>query len=106
MMFSGGVYLPKSQSSRTITSFWWLFSIIVVATYSGNLIASLTVTRSLIPFNSVKEMVQQSTYKWGTSNGTYLNMLLQVIIEIPLPRGRYRRKLVSHDRHLEKHERQ
>jgi hypothetical protein len=41
------------------------------ATYSGNLIAFLTVTKEKPPFDSLSEMVAQDEYEWGTLGGTY-----------------------------------
>ncbi|XP_069104060.1 uncharacterized protein [Argopecten irradians] len=71
LLTQGGDRLPESQTGRTLISFWWLFSIIMVATYSGNLIAFLTVAKDRLPFNSVAELVAQSEYSWGTLGGTY-----------------------------------
>ncbi|XP_021375561.1 probable glutamate receptor [Mizuhopecten yessoensis] len=71
LLTQGGDRLPESQTGRTLISFWWLFSIIMVATYSGNLIAFLTVAKDKLPFNSLAELVAQSEYGWGTLGGTY-----------------------------------
>ncbi|KAL4220540.1 hypothetical protein ACF0H5_020938 [Mactra antiquata] len=71
LLCQGGVHLPASMSGRTLVSFWWLFCIIVVGTYCGNLIAFLTVTKERPPFETMKEMVEQKgQYKWGTMGGT------------------------------------
>ncbi|XP_061178448.1 probable glutamate receptor [Saccostrea echinata] len=71
LLTQGGESLPNSQSGRTMITFFWLFSIIMVATYSGNLIAFLTVTIDKPPFNSLEELVEQDEYKWGILSGTY-----------------------------------
>ncbi|XP_067682751.1 glutamate receptor ionotropic, kainate 5-like [Haliotis asinina] len=77
LMANGGPYLPKTESGRTVVSCWWLFTVIMAATYSGNLIAFLTDGRQKPPFSSLDEMVQQDTYKWGFVGGTSLVTLFQ-----------------------------
>ena len=63
----GGVHLPPSISGRTMISTWWLFCIVVVAIYSGNLVAFLTVTKERAPFQTLQGLVDlKGTYKWGT----------------------------------------
>lgn len=76
---TGGESLPNSQSGRTMITFFWLFSLIMVATYSGNLIAFLTVTIDKAPFNSLEELVEQDDYKWGILAGTYFVTWFQVM---------------------------
>ncbi|KAK3095885.1 hypothetical protein FSP39_020337, partial [Pinctada imbricata] len=66
-----GESLPNSVSGRTMISFFWLFSILFVGTYCGNLIAFLTVSIEKPPFQSMAEMIEQDRYKWGTLGGTY-----------------------------------
>ncbi|KAL4219833.1 hypothetical protein ACF0H5_020245 [Mactra antiquata] len=74
----GGVHLPYSVSGRTLVSFWWLFCIIIVGTYCGNLIAFLTVTKETPPFNTLAEMVElKNSYKWGTLGATGWEMILR-----------------------------
>lgn len=51
----------------------------MVATYSGNLIAFLTVTIDKAPFNSLEELVEQDDYKWGILAGTYFVTWFQVM---------------------------
>lgn len=67
----GGESVPKSPSGRTLVSAFWLFSIVLVGTYSGNLIAFLTVPLDKPPFNSLDEMIAQSEYKWGTIGASF-----------------------------------
>ncbi|XP_055956921.1 glutamate receptor ionotropic, kainate glr-3-like, partial [Patella vulgata] len=70
MLIQGGPNQPKSSSGRFLVAFWWLFSIIVAATYSGNLIAFLTVAKDKPPFETLDELGSQNTYRWGTLGGT------------------------------------
>ena len=62
--------MPSSVTGRVLVSFWWLFSIIIASTYGGNLIAFLTVSREVLPFNDVHGLVRQDKYYWGFMNGT------------------------------------
>ncbi|RUS85248.1 hypothetical protein EGW08_007009 [Elysia chlorotica] len=66
MLAQGGRNLPKSAAGRIFLSSWWLFCIVVAGTYSGNLIAVLTVTKDKPPFNTLKEMAEQNEYRFGT----------------------------------------
>ncbi|XP_021356287.1 glutamate receptor ionotropic, kainate 3-like [Mizuhopecten yessoensis] len=70
LLTQGGEYLPQSQTGRTLLSSWWLFCIIMMATYSGNLIAFLTVTKDKPPFTTVAGMIQMDNYRWGTIGGS------------------------------------
>ncbi|KAL4219425.1 hypothetical protein ACF0H5_022005 [Mactra antiquata] len=78
LLCQGGVHLPYSVSGRTLVSFWWLFCIIIVGTYCGNLIAFLTVTKETAPFNTLTEMLdQKNVYKWGTLGGSNWDMIFR-----------------------------
>ncbi|KAL4222939.1 hypothetical protein ACF0H5_018980 [Mactra antiquata] len=71
LLSQGGVNLPDSVAGRTFVSCWWLFCIVIVGTYCGNLIAFLTVTKDKPPFETLNEMVEmKGTYKWGLQAGT------------------------------------
>ncbi|XP_060589774.1 glutamate receptor 3-like [Ruditapes philippinarum] len=71
LLSQGGVNLPESVAGRTFVSCWWLFSIVVVGTYCGNLIAFLTVTKDKPPFETLDEMADlKGDYKWGLQEGT------------------------------------
>uniref|UniRef100_A0A8W8MHM2 Uncharacterized protein n=1 Tax=Magallana gigas TaxID=29159 RepID=A0A8W8MHM2_MAGGI len=71
LLTQGGESVPKSPSGRTFVSAFWLISIVLVGTYSGNLIAFLTVPLDKPPFNSLDEMIAQSEYKWGTIGASF-----------------------------------
>ncbi|XP_071081190.1 glutamate receptor ionotropic, kainate 2-like [Haliotis cracherodii] len=77
LMANGGAYLPNTESGRTMLSCWWLFTVIMAATYSGNLIAFLADGREKPPFSNLAEMTQQDTYRWGFVGGSALVTLLQ-----------------------------
>ncbi|XP_050405931.1 glutamate receptor ionotropic, kainate 3 [Patella vulgata] len=77
LLAHGGVQVPPTLASRVIIGCWWLFCIVSTATYSGNLIAFLTVTKDKLPFETLEGMLQQDTYKWGIMGGSVAETLFQ-----------------------------
>ncbi|CAC5371233.1 GRIK3 [Mytilus coruscus] len=58
--------------------FWYCFGCVFMqATYSGNLIAYLTVPIEKLPFDSPATMIEQTEYEWGTTGGTYWQMFFE-----------------------------
>ncbi|KAJ8310289.1 hypothetical protein KUTeg_012154 [Tegillarca granosa] len=68
-----------SNSGSILISTWWIFTIVVLATYSGNLVAVLSVTLEEAPFNTFEELVDQNQYKWGTLGGAIYLSIMEVI---------------------------
>ena len=64
--------MPKAMSTRFIVLVWWLFVVVILATYSGNLIAFLTVTKVTLPVSSLSDVAAQSNYKFGTVKSSAL----------------------------------
>ncbi|XP_067682629.1 glutamate receptor 1-like [Haliotis asinina] len=65
----GGSHLPVSFSARILVAAWWLFTIILASVYSANLIAVFAVPKTAKPFTSLKELLQNTDYKWGLIGG-------------------------------------
>ncbi|XP_059160214.1 probable glutamate receptor [Physella acuta] len=61
----GGERLPTSLTGRSLLTCWWIFTIVISSTYSGNLIAFLTVSKQRAPFDTLADMLAQDSYKWG-----------------------------------------
>ncbi|ELT98320.1 hypothetical protein CAPTEDRAFT_91831 [Capitella teleta] len=61
---------PRSCSGRMLVAFWWFFAITVAAVYSGNLTASLAVTKLNIPYKTFADLAQQNVFKLGILGGT------------------------------------
>ena len=53
---------PVSGSVRFVLAFYWLFCIVLVATYSGNIISFLAVAKPVTPFNNLVELVALEDY--------------------------------------------
>ncbi|XP_067682645.1 probable glutamate receptor [Haliotis asinina] len=70
MLSHGGSQQPRSESGRILVGFWWLFCIVIAASYSGTLIAFLTVNRDILPFSSIADIASQNEYRWGVVGGS------------------------------------
>lgn len=75
---SGGCYLPEAQSGRFFVGFYWMSCMVIVATYSGNLIAFLTVSKDVLPFDTLEGMADQNEYRFGYIGGTALDHYIRV----------------------------
>ena len=76
---SGGYFSAAAASAKCIVGFWWLFCIVIVATYSGNLIAFLTVDKDKVPFETLKEMAEKGEYKFGIIGESSMETVIQVL---------------------------
>ncbi|CAC5406406.1 unnamed protein product [Mytilus coruscus] len=65
LLTQGGEHMAASSSGRTLLSCWWIFCIIMAATYSGNFVAFLTIRKHNHPFDDIKSLIAQDEYKWG-----------------------------------------
>ncbi|ELU04582.1 hypothetical protein CAPTEDRAFT_127937, partial [Capitella teleta] len=65
LLQQGGETYPKSLSGRVTTVAWWLATVIIVATYTANLAAWLTKSRTSTTINSVEELGAQSKVVYG-----------------------------------------
>ncbi|ESP00146.1 hypothetical protein LOTGIDRAFT_141353, partial [Lottia gigantea] len=70
LLAQGGSSMPSSIAGRSLLASWWIFCLITVATYSGNLIAFLTVSKEKLPFETLEELGNQEDFSWGTLGGS------------------------------------
>ena len=75
--------------------FWWAFCVIVVAVYTGNLVAFLSVKKSVLPFNTFTQLSQDSSYMIGVIGGTAPVTLMQVCIECCITGYRQYKKIAN-----------
>ena len=59
----GGGEVPKSISGRLVAATWWLFAFIIIASYTANLAAFLTVSRLSTQVGSLDDLNSQSRKK-------------------------------------------
>ncbi|XP_071944890.1 glutamate receptor 2-like [Antedon mediterranea] len=57
---------PKSLAGRVVATFWWLGVTIIIATYTANLAAFLTVSKASEGINSIDDLSRQTAVKYGT----------------------------------------
>nr|AQN78505.1 ionotropic receptor 25a.1 [Meteorus pulchricornis] len=55
----GGGEAPKNLSGRLVAATWWLFGFIIIASYTANLAAFLTVSRLDTPVESLEDLSKQ-----------------------------------------------
>ncbi|XP_015173343.1 PREDICTED: uncharacterized protein LOC107064804 [Polistes dominula] len=78
LLQQGGMYLPKSDSARILVGVWWLIVTVLVATYSGSLIAFLTFPKMDDPILTVDDLLaHKDRLTWGFPNGSFLEEYLQ-----------------------------
>ena len=56
----GGGEAPKSMSGRMVAATWWLFGFIIVASYTANLAAFLTVSRLAVDLQTFDDLIGSS----------------------------------------------
>ena len=68
MRGAGGGEAPRALSGRLLAATWWVFGFIMIATYTANLAAFLTVSRLEQPIESLDDLAKQFKVNVAASN--------------------------------------
>lgn len=78
----GGGEAPQNLSGRIVAGAWWLFCFIIIASYTANLAAFLTVSRLELPIENLDDLVKQYRIKYapidGTAEHTYFERMANI----------------------------
>ena len=67
--FPGAGPHPKALSGRLVSAIWWLFSIVLLATYFSRVNAWLKSDHSHLSIQSFEDLAKQDTIEYGTVDG-------------------------------------
>lgn len=68
----GGGQVPRNLSGLLVAASWWIFGFIIIASYTANLSAFLTVSRMEIPIESLDDLAKQYKIQYAPLNGSYV----------------------------------
>lgn len=78
----GGGEIPKTIPARVITAVWWVFGFVIVASYTANLAAFLTVSRLEVPIESLDQLAAQYKVQYSvienSSAHTYFHRMADI----------------------------
>lgn len=66
----GGGEAPKAISARILVAAYWLFVVLMLATFTANLAAFLTVERMQTPVQSLEQLARQSRINYTVVEGS------------------------------------
>ncbi|XP_072040420.1 glutamate receptor 1-like [Amphiura filiformis] len=69
LMQQGVEICPRSTSGRIIGGVWWLFTLIIVSSYTANLAAFLVNARMDSPIGSAEDLVERTDLTYGVRKG-------------------------------------
>jgi glutamate receptor, ionotropic, invertebrate len=62
--------LPQNLSARILVTAYWLFVVLMLATFTANLAAFLTVEKMQVPISSMEQLGRQSKILYSFVNDT------------------------------------
>ncbi len=62
--------VPQTGPVAQIFAFWWIYCVMLVAIYTGNIISFLSVVKINPPFDSLRGLLDNTDYKFGILGGS------------------------------------
>lgn len=79
LLQQGGQYLPKADSGRLLVGIWWIGVIVLVTTYSGNLVAFLTFPKFEKAEDTLWDVLRSpSSLVYGLPNNSFFEVYSRV----------------------------
>ncbi|CAI5443721.1 unnamed protein product [Caenorhabditis angaria] len=66
LMQQGSDVIPRAAATRLIAVVWWMFTQIIISSYTAQLAAFLTVERMSTPIESTQDLANQQKIRYGT----------------------------------------
>ena len=73
-----GTQMPLTGAARVLLAFWLCICVIIIYTFTGTLIASLTVTRIQMKVKSLEDLSKQNEISWTYRANTAHDYLFSV----------------------------
>ena len=78
LLRQSSTYDPKANATRTLFGTWWIFVVIITASYTGGLTAFMTSPDNTLPVNNLEDLKTRPSAKWVTVKGTALESFIKV----------------------------
>lgn len=65
LMQQGSDVIPRAAATRLIAVVWWMFTQIIISSYTAQLAAFLTVERMSTPIESTQDLANQQKIRYG-----------------------------------------
>ncbi|KHJ44238.1 Ligand-gated ion channel [Trichuris suis] len=78
----GGGEVPKNMSGRIIAATWWLFGFIIIASYTANLAAFLTVSRIETKISDLNDLSRQYKIKYAVVKSSSAESYFKRMVEV------------------------
>ena len=77
-IFVGANQLMRTRASRALWISFWMVSLVVATSYTGNLVATLSTQGARLPFRTLQELADDNTYSLTVTQSSIQMNVLQV----------------------------